>query len=103
MRDLKAELDTAKGDAAPAEPQERAPATGESKPTEPEPATPDAPAIPGPNTLLRGRRTARDVNIDIFGSRSGWLQPRLVQACERLKKVSASVSSCARCVTTSRR
>ncbi len=87
MRDLKAELDTAKG--APAgQAAERAPATGESKPADPEPAAPDAPAIPGPNTLFEGQDCS-DVNIDIFGSRSDWLKPRLVQACERLKKVSA--------------
>ena len=60
-----------------------------SKPAEPEsPAAPEAPAIPGPNMLLQGQDCAT-VDIDVFGSRPGWLQPRLVQACERLKTVSA--------------
>lgn len=60
-----------------------------SKPAEPEsPAAPEAPAIPEPNTLLQGQDCST-VNIDVFGARPAWLQPRLVQACERLKTVSA--------------
>jgi Protein of unknown function (DUF3667) len=90
MRDLNAELDPAKR--APADrAANNAPksATVESKPAEPEsPDAPDTRAIPGPNTLFEGQDCS-DVNIDIFGSRSDWLKPRLVQACERLKTVSA--------------
>ncbi len=40
------------------------------------------------DTLFKGKDCS-DLNIDIFGSRSDWLKPRLVQACERLKTVSA--------------
>jgi Protein of unknown function (DUF3667) len=65
------------------------PATGEPKPAEPKsPAAPDAPAIPGPNNLLEGQDCS-DVHTDLFGGSAGWLQPRLVQVCERLKTVSA--------------
>jgi Protein of unknown function (DUF3667) len=92
MRDLKVEFDPAKR--APTDQASQSapkPATGTSKPAKSEPAapdTPDAPAIPGPNTLFEGQDCST-LKVDFFGNSSGWLQPRLVQACERLKTVSA--------------
>ena len=61
---------------------------GESKSTEHEsPAGPDTPPIPGPDTLLKGADCS-DVHTDLFGGDSGWLRPRLVEACKHLKTVS---------------
>ena len=89
-RDSKTELDPGQRASADQDAERAANAeSAEPKPAEPEsPAAPDAPAIPGPNTLFEGEDCS-DLNIDIFGSRPDWLQPRLVQACERLKTVSA--------------
>lgn len=88
VRDLQAELDSSKG--APADQAENVPKpeAGEAKPASKAPAAPRTPAIPGPNTLFEDQDCST-LKIDLFGSSSGWLQPRLVQACERLKMVSA--------------
>jgi len=57
------------------------------------PATSTAGKAVTPPTPTRANALLQDtdcskVDTDLFGGRSGWLQPRLVQACEHLKTVS---------------
>jgi len=90
MRDLKKELgagDAAQTNAGSDETTKPAdiakPATNYAQPGE---ASKSTPADGKPATLLQGIR-CQTVHTDLFGGDSGWLQPRLVQACQHLTTV----------------